>query len=60
MPLAHLERVILVGTEVSKANLHNQEFIDSKDIQIGDTVVIQKAGDIIPEVVRSIPEKIRH
>lgn len=56
-PLAHLEPVILAGTEVSKATLHNQDFIDSKDIQIGDTVVIQKAGDIIPEVVRSIPEK---
>jgi DNA ligase (NAD+) len=56
-PLALLEPVILAGTEVSKATLHNQDFIDSKDIQIGDTVVIQKAGDIIPEVVRSIPEK---
>jgi DNA ligase (NAD+) len=56
-PLALLEPVILAGTEVSKATLHNQDFIDSKDIQIGDTVVIQKAGDIIPEVIRSIPEK---
>ncbi|MEB4799032.1 NAD-dependent DNA ligase LigA, partial [Paenibacillus chondroitinus] len=49
-PLALLEPVTLAGTEVSKATLHNQDFIDSKDIQIGDTVVIQKAGDIIPEV----------
>lgn len=56
-PLAFLKPVILAGTEVSKATLHNQDFIDSKDIQIGDTVVIQKAGDIIPEVVRSIAEK---
>lgn len=56
-PLAHLQPVLLAGTEVSKATLHNQDFIDTKDIQIGDTVVIQKAGDIIPEVVRSIPEK---
>ncbi|MGG3561984.1 NAD-dependent DNA ligase LigA [Neobacillus rhizosphaerae] len=56
-PLALLEPVILAGTEVSKATLHNQDFIDSRDIQIGDTVVIQKAGDIIPEVIRSIPEK---
>lgn len=56
-PLAILEPIILGGTEVSKATLHNQDFIDSKDIQIGDTVVIQKAGDIIPEVVRSILEK---
>lgn len=56
-PLAILEPVKLAGTDVSKATLHNQDFIDSKDIQIGDTVVIQKAGDIIPEVIRSIPEK---
>lgn len=56
-PLALLEPVILAGTEVSKATLHNQDFIDLKDIRIGDTVVIQKAGDIIPEVIRSIPEK---
>ncbi|WP_342540407.1 NAD-dependent DNA ligase LigA [Heyndrickxia sp. FSL K6-6286] len=56
-PLAILKPVKLAGTDVSKATLHNQDFIDSKDIQIGDTVVIQKAGDIIPEVIRSIPEK---
>lgn len=56
-PLAILEPVKIAGTDVSKATLHNQDFIDSKDIQIGDTVVIQKAGDIIPEVIRSIPEK---
>lgn len=56
-PLAILEPVVLAGTEVSKASLHNQDYIDSKDIMIGDTVVIQKAGDIIPEVIRSIPEK---
>lgn len=56
-PLAILEPVKLAGTDVSKATLHNQDFIDSKDIQIGDTVIIQKAGDIIPEVIRSIPEK---
>lgn len=56
-PLAILETVKLAGTDVSKATLHNQDFIDLKDIQIGDTVVIQKAGDIIPEVIKSIPEK---
>ncbi|MGG1552362.1 NAD-dependent DNA ligase LigA [Paenibacillus ferrarius] len=56
-PLAILKPVKLAGTTVSKATLHNQDFIDTKDIQIGDTVVIQKAGDIIPEVIRSIPEK---
>lgn len=56
-PLAILEPVILAGTTVSRATLHNQDFIDSRDIQIGDTIVVQKAGDIIPEVIRSIPEK---
>lgn len=56
-PLAILEPVLLAGTTVSKATLHNQDIIDSKNIQIGDTVIIQKAGDIIPEVIKSIPEK---
>ena len=56
-PLAILEPVRLAGTTVSRATLHNQDFIDSKDIQIGDTIVVQKAGDIIPEVIRSIKEK---
>lgn len=56
-PLAILEPVRLAGTDVSKATLHNQDYIFSKDIRIGDTVVIQKAGDIIPEVIKSIPEK---
>lgn len=56
-PLAFLKPVKIAGTTVSKATLHNQDYIDSKDIQIGDTVIIQKAGDIIPEVLKSIPEK---
>jgi len=56
-PLAVLKPVRIAGTTVSKATLHNQDYIDSKDIRIGDTVIIQKAGDIIPEVLRSIPEK---
>jgi len=56
-PLAILKPVRIAGTTVSRATLHNQNYIDSKDIQIGDTVVIQKAGDIIPEVLKSLPEK---
>lgn len=56
-PLAVLKPVKLAGTTVSKATLHNQDYIDTKDIRIGDTVVIQKAGDIIPEVIKSVPEK---
>lgn len=56
-PLAILKPVRLAGTTVSKATLHNQDFIDLKDIRIGDAVVVQKAGDIIPEVIRVILEK---
>ncbi len=56
-PLAILEPVHVAGTTVSRATLHNQDFIDEKDIKIGDTVVIQKAGDIIPEVLKVKKEK---
>lgn len=51
-PNADLEPVSLAGTTVSKATLHNQNYIRDLDIRIGDTVIVQKAGDIIPEVVR--------
>ncbi len=51
-PMAFLRPVRVAGTTVSRATLHNEDFIRQKDIRIGDTVVIQKAGDIIPEVVR--------
>lgn len=50
-PLAHLTPVKIAGSTVSRATLHNMDYIVEKDIRIGDTVVIQKAGDIIPEVV---------
>lgn len=56
-PVAELEPVFLAGSLVSRATLHNQEEIHRKDIRKGDVVVIQKAGEIIPEVVRSLPEK---
>ena len=52
-PNAVLEPVKLAGTTVSKATLHNIDIIKEKDIRIGDTVIVQKAGDIIPEVVGS-------
>lgn len=55
-PVAHLKAVEVAGTTVSRATLHNQDEIDRKDIRIGDTVVIRKAGDIIPEVVKVIIE----
>lgn len=55
-PTAVLAPVRLAGTTVSRATLHNAEFIREKDIRIGDVVTVQKAGDIIPEVVKSHPE----
>lgn len=51
-PTAVFDTVQLAGTSVSRAVLHNQDFIDEKKINIGDTIVVRKAGDIIPEVVR--------
>lgn len=54
-PLAHLEPVSLAGTTVQKATLHNTDFIKELDVKIGDTVVVRKAGDIIPEIVRVLP-----
>jgi len=55
-PVAILEPVLVANTTVSKATLHNQSEINRKDIRIGDTVIIQKAGDIIPEVIQSLPD----
>lgn len=56
-PTANLEPVRLAGTTVSRATLHNAQFIAELGIRIGDTVVVRKAGEIIPEIVRSVPEK---
>lgn len=56
-PTAVLEPVRLAGTTVSRATLHNEDYIKEKDIRIGDHVLVQKAGDIIPEVVLVIKEK---
>ena len=56
-PTANLEPVRLAGTTVSRATLHNIQFISERDIRIGDTVVVRKAGEIIPEIIRSVPEK---
>ena len=55
-PNAKLTPVRIAGTTVSYATLHNEDNISDKDIRIGDTVIVRKAGDIIPEVVRSIKE----
>ncbi len=56
-PTAELESVFIAGTKVSRATLNNEDFIKEKDIRIGDTVIIQKAGEIIPEVVSVVKEK---
>ena len=55
-PTANLEPVRLAGTTVSRATLHNANYISEKDIRIGDTVIVRKAGEIIPEIVRSLKE----
>ncbi len=54
-PVAHLDPVRLAGTTVSRASLHNADFIANKDIRVGDMVVVEKAGEIIPYVVRPEP-----
>jgi DNA ligase (NAD+) len=55
-PVAELEPVLISGSTVSRATLHNQSYIDEKDIRIGDTVLIHKAGEIIPEIVKVVSE----
>lgn len=56
-PMAILEPVKVAGSTISKTTLHNEDFIKEKGLKIGDTVVIQKAGDVIPEIVRVVENK---
>lgn len=56
-PTAILEPVLLAGSTVSRATLHNADYIAKKDIRIGDHVILQKAGDIIPEILCALPQK---
>ncbi len=56
-PLAILNPIQVAGSTISKTTLHNQDFIKEKEIMIGDTVIIQKAGDVIPEIVKVDKEK---
>ncbi len=55
-PTAVIEPVLLAGTTVSRATLHNEDVIREKDVRVGDLVLVQKAGDIIPEIVRVLTE----
>lgn len=55
-PVAHLKPVRLAGSTISRATLHNQDEIERLDVRIGDTAIIQKAGDIIPDVVKVLPK----
>ena len=56
-PVAHLEPVELAGVTVSRATLHNQDEIAKKDIRIGDVVLVERSGDVIPKIVKAIREK---
>ncbi|HWI51759.1 MAG TPA: NAD-dependent DNA ligase LigA, partial [Symbiobacteriaceae bacterium] len=56
-PAAELSPVRIAGTTVRRATLHNEDNIRTKDVRIGDTVIVRKAGEIIPEIVRVVPEK---
>lgn len=56
-PVAHFDPIVLAGTTVRRATLHNYEDLARKDVRVGDTVVVDKGGEVIPRVIRVVPEK---
>jgi DNA ligase (NAD+) len=56
-PVAHLRPVLVAGSTVRRATLHNEDEVARKDVRIGDTVLLHKAGDVIPEVVRPVLDR---
>ncbi len=56
-PVAKIDPILLVGVEISSISLHNEEFISAKDIRLGDTVIVERAGDVIPYIIGSVKEK---
>lgn len=56
-PVAHFDPIVLAGTTVKRATLHNYEDLARKDVRVGDTIIVEKGGDVIPKVVRVVPEK---
>ncbi|THB70333.1 MAG: NAD-dependent DNA ligase LigA [Desulfobulbaceae bacterium] len=56
-PVAHLDPVLVDGATVSRASLHNRDELERKDLRIGDTVLVQRAGDVIPEIIKAFADK---